>query len=71
MSTRDTEVLPAYISERGNGKSRGAGYVRVRCPHCRVRHWVRQAAQGSCPRTGRPFRITIRPRVYDPWEGLR
>ncbi|MEV0105556.1 hypothetical protein AB0H42_04320 [Nocardia sp. NPDC050799] len=65
------EIPPAYICERKRNRYTGIRYTRVRCPHCRVRHWTPEPTTGTCPRTGQRYQIAVRPRVFDPWEGVR
>lgn len=52
---------PVRIKEQ-RLSDQGTPLIRVRCPHCGVRHWFSRAgaANARCPRSNRPISIQMR-----------
>lgn len=62
MSAPGTPVVD--VVERGHNRD-GAPTIRIRCPHCAVRHWFTPQPTVQCPRTGHPVRISPRSLARD------
>ncbi|MEV6255582.1 hypothetical protein AB0L97_20215 [Nocardia sp. NPDC051911] len=54
----------ARICERG-ADAHGKPRIRIRCPHCQRRHWLRPRLTGRCPNTGHDYIVSPPPTKGD------